>query len=81
MTMTLDLRLGPLVQDLTVTALDLHMTVVIMIVELRLAAVVQGLFHMALYIHQGFITPLSQVLVHLECSNDPTQQRSYYPGQ
>ena len=70
MTMTLDLRLAALVQDLAVTALlvDLHMTVVVMIVELRLAAVIQGLLHTTLDLHQDFITLLSQVLVRLEWS-------------
>jgi hypothetical protein len=53
-----------LVQDPTMTA---RMTVVVMIVELRLA-VIQGLLHTALDLHQGFIIPLSQVLVRLEWS-------------
>lgn len=67
MTMTLDLRLAAIVQDLTVTALDLHMTVVVMMVlDIRLAAVIQGLLHTALDLHQDFIIPLPQVLVHLE---------------
>ena len=66
MTMTLDLRLAALVQDLTMKALDLHMTVVVMIVpDLRLAAVIQGLLHIALDL-QDFIIPLLQVLVRLE---------------
>jgi hypothetical protein len=68
MTMTLDLRLAAVVQDITVTALDLlHMTVVVMNLDLRLADVIQGL-HTALDLHQGFIIPLSQVLVRLEWS-------------
>lgn len=67
MTMILDLRLAALVQD-TVTRLHLHMTVVVMIVlDVRLAAVVhiQGLLHTALD-HQDFIILLPQVLVRLE---------------
>jgi len=64
--MTLDLRFATLVQDLTVKALDLRMTVVVMIVlDLRLAAVIQDL-HTALDLHQEFIIPLPQVLVRLE---------------
>jgi hypothetical protein len=66
MTMTPDLRLAAPVQD-TVIALDLLMAVVVMIVlDLRLAAVIQGLHRIALDLHQGFIMPLSQVLVRLE---------------
>jgi hypothetical protein len=61
-TMTLDL-----VQDLTVRALDLLMTVVVMVVDLRLDAVIQGLLHTVLDLHQDFNIPL-QVLVHLEWS-------------
>ena len=67
MTMTLDLPLAALVQDLTVTALDLHMTVVVMMVlDIRLAAVIQGPLHTVLDLHQDFIIPLPQVLVRLE---------------
>ena len=44
MTMTLDLRLAAIVQDLTVTALDLHMTIDTM-VDLHLAAGIQDLLH------------------------------------
>ena len=65
MTMTLDLRLAALIQDLK--ALDLHMTVVM--IDLRLAAVIQGL-HTALDLHQDFFIPLprTQVLFLLEWS-------------
>ena len=46
MTMTLDLRLAAIVQDLTVTALDLHM-IVDMIVDLHLASGIRGLYAVA----------------------------------
>ena len=46
MTMTLDLRLAAIVQDLTVTALDLHM-IVDMMVDLHLAAGIRGLYAVA----------------------------------
>ena len=59
MMMIMTLRFAALVQDHTVTALQIHMTVV---VDLRLAVVIQGPRH------RGFIIPLSQVLVHLEWS-------------
>ena len=55
---TLDLRFAALVQGLTVTVLLRHMTVVVDL----LTAVIQG------PLHQGFIIPLSQVLVRLEWS-------------
>ena len=61
MTMTLDL-----VEDITMRALDL-MAVVVMIVDLRLDAVIQGLLHIVLDLHQDPNTP-PQVLVHLEWS-------------
>ena len=63
-TMTL---VSPLVEDLNMTALDLHTTIVVMIVlDLRLATVIQGPLHMALDLHQDFIIHLPQVLVRLE---------------
>lgn len=67
MKMTMTLLFADLVQDLTVTALDLHMSVVVMtVLDLRLAAVIQDLLHTALDLHQDFNIPLPQVLVHLE---------------
>jgi hypothetical protein len=76
MTMTLDLRFATLVQDLTVKALDLRMTVVVMIVlDLRLATVIRDL-HTALDLHQEFIIPLPQVLdlllSHQQFAEGPT---------
>ena len=62
MTMTLDLALATLVQDLTMTAL-VHMIVVIMIVDPRLDAII---LQTALDLLHDFIISLLQVLVHLE---------------
>jgi hypothetical protein len=67
MIMTLDLHLGTVVQDLAMRALDLRMAVVAIVLDLRLAAVIQGLHTVvALDLHLYIIIFLLQVLVRLE---------------